>query len=201
MTETWAELPAEYGNYQVSDLGNVRSFRTAFDYGPENPMVLRKMRHARMKYTYVTLHTPTGPYPHATHRLVARAFLGERPVGHEVCHNNGKRGDSRLANLRYDTQQSNIDDRSLHGMTVRGENSPWAILTDEKVVVILDAIAADANMTELAEDYGVSRAVIQAIKFGRSWCHIPRPWGDSAPPKATLGKRRNKQTGTNNYTT
>lgn len=42
--------------------------------------------------------------------LVAAAFLGPRPPGMNVCHGPGGNGDDRLANIRYDTQGSNIRD-------------------------------------------------------------------------------------------
>ena len=61
--EEWRNIE-EYANYQVSDLGNVRS----------NRKVLAKILD---KYGYhtVTLHNEDGPKICKVHRLVAKAFL------------------------------------------------------------------------------------------------------------------------------
>ena len=46
------------------------------------------------------------------HRLVARAFIGERPEGYVIDHINGDRWDNRVQNLRYVTCSENL--RSKH---------------------------------------------------------------------------------------
>lgn len=50
------------------------------------------------------------------HQLVAEAFLGPRPEGMEVCHNNGQAHDNRAVNLRYDTHSNNQRDQVTHGI-------------------------------------------------------------------------------------
>ncbi len=49
------------------------------------------------------------------HQLVTESFIGARPPGLEVCHNNGDPGDNRLSNLRYGTRSENTFDRVRHG--------------------------------------------------------------------------------------
>jgi hypothetical protein len=48
------------------------------------------------------------------HRVVLLAFVGPRPANCEACHSNGIRSDNRLANLRWDTRESNVADRVRH---------------------------------------------------------------------------------------
>ncbi len=48
------------------------------------------------------------------HHLVAAAFIGPRPEGMVICHNNGDPLDNRVENLRYDTQAANIEDMYAH---------------------------------------------------------------------------------------
>src|SRR3546814_4878852 len=69
------------------------------------------------------------------HDLVTEAFIGPKPRGLEVCHNNGTRNDNRLVNLRYDTRSANAMDRHLHGTlpNIRGEECLSAKLTEEDV--------------------------------------------------------------------
>lgn len=53
----------------------------------------------------------------ATHRLIALAFIGDRPTSkHQVNHKNGVRTDNRPENLEYITSREN----TLHGYRVNG---------------------------------------------------------------------------------
>jgi len=47
-------------------------------------------------------------------RLILFSFVGFCPPEMEACHNNGKRRDDRLENLRWDSQFSNTMDRERH---------------------------------------------------------------------------------------
>ena len=48
------------------------------------------------------------------HHLVAEAFIGPRPKGLVICHNDGDRFNNRAENLRYDTQAANVADMYKH---------------------------------------------------------------------------------------
>jgi hypothetical protein len=49
------------------------------------------------------------------HTLIAAAYLGERPEGLEVCHDNGNPQDNRPCNLYYGTHSQNMLDQVRHG--------------------------------------------------------------------------------------
>ncbi len=48
------------------------------------------------------------------HVIVAEAFFGPRPVGHDVLHGDGNRTNPNLKNLRYGTRAENNADMVLH---------------------------------------------------------------------------------------
>lgn len=59
-------------------------------------------------------------YPHVeipyggskmVHEIVSETWLGLRPKGMYICHNNDNKLDARVANLRYDTPAANIRDK------------------------------------------------------------------------------------------
>lgn len=47
--------------------------------------------------------------------MVAETFLGPRPEGADVCHNDGDPTNNRVENLRYDTHSENMRDMVRHG--------------------------------------------------------------------------------------
>jgi hypothetical protein len=55
------------------------------------------------------------PEGHRVYNLVAAAFLGPKPPGLEVCHDDGDASNTAADNLRYDTRTANERDKQLHG--------------------------------------------------------------------------------------
>lgn len=106
------------------------------------------------------------------HRAVCIVFHGEPDSPHmEVAHScgNGHRSCVNPKHLRWATKEENIEDRKKHGVMVRGEMHPQAILSAEQVMEIFN----DQRKTVvIARDYGVSRGAICSIKRGKNWCHI-----------------------------
>ena len=117
--EQWRDIPGHPG-YQVSDHGRVRSVDRTVTYSDGQVR----------RYKGKILRTPLskmGGYPHVNlwnrgesqvryvHSLVAETFIGPRPEGTEVCHNDGNPTNNHVANLRFGTQSENTLDRVAHG--------------------------------------------------------------------------------------
>lgn len=112
-TEAWRPIAGYEGAYEVSNLGRVRSLDREVYAGqgrmrksPGRLLSIHKGDH----YSKVRLKLGGSGKTHNVHTLVAVAFLGLRPDGMEVCHNNGQHHDNRLVNLRYDTHSENQRD-------------------------------------------------------------------------------------------
>ena len=109
--ETWRPVVGWEAYYEVSDQGRIRRiFLPPF----EGYRVLRPA-FSRGGYPTVGLSCPGCVVRRAVHVLVAAAFIGPRPPGMEVCHNDGKSGNATLGNLRYDTPLANAQDQRRHG--------------------------------------------------------------------------------------
>ena len=104
LAEIWKDIPGYEGAYRVSSSGRIWSSR----YSRELKSYTDKDRAGRVR---VSLKGKT----FKVHTLVALAFLGPRPEGMEVCHNNGNPRDNRVENLRYDTHSENAKDIARHG--------------------------------------------------------------------------------------
>lgn len=117
--EKWRPVVGYENTHEVSDLGRVRRLDRMVWHHPSQRRMFSPGRMLTINLS--------GPYPRvglvvdgkqqiaAVHRLVAAAFLGPRPEGVEVCHNNGDPSDNRLVNLRYDTPSANNYDQVRHG--------------------------------------------------------------------------------------
>lgn len=115
----------------------------------------------------------------SVHVLVALAYIGERPPGHEVAHENGDASDNRVGNLSWKTHADNIKDRERHGHTARGESHGRVKLTRVQVDEIRaqyvghgvgpGAAGDGPSQRELAKRYGVSEGCVRRIVSRETW--------------------------------
>lgn len=103
--EEWRPAVGFEGWYEVSDLGRVRRLRTRSRLNA--PLVLAPFL-CSGGYLMVTLRTDRGDKARLVHRLVAAAFIGEPPVGHEVNHLDGVKVHCASSNLEYATHSENM---------------------------------------------------------------------------------------------
>jgi hypothetical protein len=112
MRENWRAVVGYEGHYVVSDSGRVRSLkRRQFDGSPN----YLRWGNDVDGYASVDLWRDSKPTRKRIHILVARAFLGPCPLGHEVRHLDGNRKNPRLSNLAYGTRGDNVRDKRVHG--------------------------------------------------------------------------------------
>lgn len=165
VNEVWATVVG-FSNYEVSNMGRVRSKPRRRTKGG----VLSPGR--RSGYLSVFLYPTDGPRTGAknmtVHRLVADAFLGACPSGHEIRHLNGNADDSRLSNLSYGTRKDNAADREVHGKTFRGERTPSAKLNWQQVQEIR-RLQGQIGQSELAAKFGINRTTVQRIQAFQTW--------------------------------
>lgn len=111
--ETWKDIQGYEGLYQVSDLGRIRSCGRVCN--AKNGSTSKKRERILTQeitvygYCRVRLFNCDGKAKHyATHRLVARAFLGEID-GFEINHKNEIKTDNRVENLEIVTSKQNCN--------------------------------------------------------------------------------------------
>jgi hypothetical protein len=168
--EEWRVVP-DYQDYEVSSLGNVRSWK---------PLGMEKGRPLKARilapetswegYRMAHLRNSTGRKRAKVAALVLLAFVGPRPNGMVVAHTNGNAIDDRLENVRYATQRENIHDKFRHGTVMFGEGHTNHKLTAEKVIAIRQS---NKSHPATALEFGVSKSLVSAIRKRRIWKHIP----------------------------
>lgn len=104
-------------------------------------------------------------------------FMGRKPAkGYWelfVCHKCDHPWCVNPAHLFPGTAKDNADDMVSKNRRSRGEDRPLAKLTDEKVKDIRSKWKiGNYSCQELAMEYGVTKATIEAVINGKTWKHI-----------------------------
>jgi hypothetical protein len=168
----------KYPGYRVGDDGSVWSCltRKCAPKGTWKPTGnWRQLKPAIVRgYSYVTLTTELGERKNLrVHLLVLEAFRGPRPEGMQGCHHpDNDPTNCRLDNLRWDTCQSNHDDKRRLGTTAKGSRVGSAKLSEKQVVEIFHKSGAGTSRVALAKEYGVTPSNISQIATRKKWRHV-----------------------------
>ena len=166
MTERWKQIPLFEGRYWVSDAGRVRRH--------DNNRILKPSRNWA-GYLVVNLLLERRQ-TRLVHRLVAEAFLGPCPAGHNVNHKDSDRANARLQNLEYVTPKANTQHAINQGGFRPSQcNQPsgqrhWnSKITLDIATQIKVRLAGGERPTAIASDLQVSTWTVFGIKYGRLW--------------------------------
>lgn len=111
----WKPIPGYEGFYEVSDEGQIRSLDRVDRRGRFWKSQLLRPGTTPRGHHYVALRRDGKLKTFLLHVLVARAFLGPCPEGHEVCHNDGIGTNNHINNLSYGSRRKNVAiDRNRH---------------------------------------------------------------------------------------
>lgn len=119
--EIWKAIPEYRADYEVSNLGRVRSLDRLVSHGVGNFQRKRKgtiLKPGTVKSGHQLVVLGRG-HSRLIHRLVLEAFVGPRPDGMECCHGDGDPANNCLNNLRWDTRSANVLDDYKHGVRKR----------------------------------------------------------------------------------
>ena len=117
--ECWKPVNGYEGIYEVSNHGRVRSVDRTVTRS-DGQVHRRKGKLPRTPlnqrgYQVVNLCIQGKCQIRTVHSLVAETFIGTRPEGMEVCHNDGSKTNNHVDNLRYGTSSENKLDNVRHG--------------------------------------------------------------------------------------
>lgn len=163
--EVW--VPCAGGVYSVSNLGRVR--RDASACGAVPGRILKQRTTRLDRYPHVSLSVDGVVRRARVAHLVAAAFLGPRPLGNEVNHKNGDKGDSRAGNLEWATRNDN--QRHAYRMGLR---HPTHIrLKESDVRRIRELWSAGRTQRSIGSEYQMHQASVSAIVTKRTWARLP----------------------------
>lgn len=165
MTEEWKDIPGYEGRYQASTMGRIRSLDRRVRvvcHGKEATRLMRGrvLRPGKCRTGHVSVVLGNKANGSPVHKLVALTFIGPRPDGCEICHNDGDPTNNAVSNLRYDTRAENNKD-----ITRQGKRH----LKIEDIKSIRLELKEGKRGRIIAKKYGVSEQTICAIKNGRAY--------------------------------
>lgn len=174
--EEWRPVPGYLGEYEVSDLGRVRSSSRIVEmrpgvWRPQRGRVLSLNRHGR-GYLWARLYSRGTPRNIAVHRLVYETFVGPIADGMQIDHLDFNPSNNRLSNLKPATPFENTarSNRAGRKAILHSERNGMARLSAETVGMIRDAYAhGGASQRAVARRFGVSQSRVSEIVNGKSW--------------------------------
>lgn len=126
--------------------------------------------HHHRGYGVVTIEKRT----YYAHRVGFVIATGESLGRDFVCHHCDNPPCQEPSHLFRGNAKINNDDARRKGRlrSLRGEENPFAKLTDAQAIEIREQLALGTSQRTLARMFGVSRSVIQHIAGGRTWKHL-----------------------------
>ena len=158
-----------FPDYEVSNEGQVR--RSKGGQGAQIGKVLKWHTHTSSGYPDIRFSIDGKQTAIPVHRLVANAFLGDRPDGMQIRHLDGNKLNNHLDNLCYGTAHENAQDRVEHGTSSKGLKNPKNKLTEAQVNRIR-SMQGQVKAKHAAYIFGLNESTIYRIWNKKYWSHL-----------------------------
>lgn len=108
MEEVWKDIEGWEGQYQISNLGRVKSLPKKLYRGMTKERIMKPNNNGG-DYLIVGFRNGNSRKSYLVHRLVAKAFITNHENKEEVNHIDGNKQNNTYTNLEWVTRQENID--------------------------------------------------------------------------------------------
>lgn len=174
--EVWKDINGFENQYQISDLGKVRSKQRVLIRSNGHSQTVKgkvlKTFTSKRGYEFAVFQIGLKTKNFAVHRLVAIAFISNNENKYAVNHKDGNKKNNKLSNLEWVTKSENeLHARRTGLKCTKGEKASKAILTEENVILIRK-IHHYYSQYFLADLFSVSRSAIASVIKRRTWKHL-----------------------------
>lgn len=167
MYKQWHPVVGYEGWYEVSNHGDVKRVRPGKATRPGGILKQQVGRSGRLK---VTLCKNSVQETIEVAKLVALAFIGPRPDGHQINHIDYNCKNNRADNLEFVTPSENLRHAYRHGFVGGvGERQGLSKLTEHDIRLIRRS-PLSARMA--AAHHNVAPITIKHVRLGNTWKHI-----------------------------
>ncbi len=165
MEEIWKDL-IESTDYQISNLGRVRSFKK---YKKVNLRIITSVPD-KDNYLVFTIHRGSkGRLRRLVHKEVLKSFVGPAPDGMWALHRDGNNQNNNLENLYWGTPTSNCNDRKKHGKQFYGSNTPNAVFSEQDIKNIMKLRREGQSIRSISKLYGRAYSILHRICTGQRY--------------------------------
>ena len=167
--EEWKDIVGYEGLYQVSNLGNIKSFKRYI----EGKLLIPKSD--KDGYKEIGIRDITGKRTFKRiHRLVAEAFIPNPNKYKFINHKDNNPTNNTVDNIEWCSIEYNNKYRFTNGNAChKGEKHPMSSLTNEDVIRIA-AIGNQNTHSEpiIAKLFNTTRSIVNKIRLKVRWQHI-----------------------------
>lgn len=154
----WRNVVGSEGKFEVSNQGEIRKVASGS---------LVKLTTTAAGYLCCGVSFAGRRKTRRVNIMVAEAFIGPRPDGHEVGFIDNCKTNCRLSNIHYGTPKELADYRLRNGF-----KQPSAKLTANEVLEIRRLINSRVKFETIAAQYGVSYGTVKKVSSRSTWAHI-----------------------------
>lgn len=157
-----------YEDYLIFKEGFVVSLK-------KDPKILKEAKGGYNKnYSFVVLSMNGKTKPHNIHTLVARAFINntDPQVKTQVNHKDGNTDNNHVDNLEWVSPKENSNHAVDSGLTLTGENCPWAKQSEEFVRRVCELLESGKSNKEIRAITGICPRRLFKIKHRLQWKQI-----------------------------
>lgn len=169
--EIWKTIP-DWQSYEVSTLGRVRrriAARTRKAGGILKPDLAGS---GKIKYYQIELFKNGFHKREKIHTLVAQAFIGPKPPGHQVNHIDANPLNNHPDNLEYVTPKGNMEHCVKMGRRPHGTAVNTSKLTEDQVRQIRKLFDAGVGGPTIARMFGIRHPSAYQIRDRKIWKHV-----------------------------
>lgn len=161
--EEWIDIPEYSGNYQVSNLGRVKSL-----FKGREQILKKTISDGKFK---VQLYLKPGKFKNElVGRLVCRLFKGEPNENDVLVYRDGNKLNDKPDNLFWISRsESARTAKNKHRYSSPGASNGMAKLTPDKVNQIKELKTAGKSTYLIAQNFGISTRQVNRIVSGRTW--------------------------------
>lgn len=170
--EEWRPVVGYEGWYEVSNLGRVKRIGAGRGAVPGRTY---RGHVGGWGYRIIRLNQDSHGQRFPVHTLVAEAFLGSRPEGHEINHRDGNKANNRVANLEWVTRSQNNRHAIRTGLrpalACKGIQHGMAKLSEPQVHEIR-RLRHRITQRAIADHFHISKDMVWRIQNRWNWQHI-----------------------------